>query len=107
MATSEHHAHKNSVSHTIDPEKHASNFKGYTIDELRYQLMVNRLKTEITTDKLMMLVSPKAQRNCNALSGYVSGFSTFFRYFDIAVLAYTIFHKFGSVIRVFSSSKKR
>ena len=95
------HNNHNKQDRSIEAQVHEAGFRGYNYDEIRYQLMVNRLKIEITRDKLAMLASPRMQQNANHLSGYVSGVSTFLRYFDIAMVGYTIIKKVASVVRFF------
>lgn len=85
----------------------ATTFKGYDLDELRYKLVVNRLKISLTQDRLLMLVSLRMQRNANTLTGYVSGVNSFIRYFDIAMVAFTIFHKLTSIWRFFFPRRQK
>ena len=81
-------------------------FRGYTLDEIRYKLVVNRLKIGIAKEKIVMLTSPKVQNESNALSGYMSGIGSIMRYIDIAVIAYTVFKKFTSVVRIFRPKRR-
>ena len=83
--------------HAADAELREPGFRGYTISEIRYQLILNHIKTEITRNQLMQIVSPPVQRT----AGYASWIRSFIRYFDIAILSYTIFRKLTSIIRIF------
>lgn len=85
----------------------ATTFKGYDLDKLRYKIVVNRLKISLTQDRLLMLVSPRMQRNANTLTGYVSGVNSFIRYFDIAMVAFTILHKLASIWRFFFPRRQK
>lgn len=91
---------------STETDASATTFKGYDLDELRYKIVVNRLKISLTQDRLLMLVSPRMQRNANTLTGYVSGVNSFIRYFDLIMVGFTIFHKITSIMHLFSRRKK-
>lgn len=91
----------------LDALEGKSNFKGYTLDELRYRLVVNRLKITVTHDKLMLMTSPKMQKSANSISEYVSGFNAFFKYVDIAMVAYAITRRVASAVRFFLPKRKK
>lgn len=91
----------------LDALEGKSNFKGYTLDELRYRLVVNRLKITVTHDKLLLMTSPKMQRSANSISEYVSGFNSFFRYVDIAMVAYAIMRRVSAALRFFVPKRKK
>lgn len=103
MTSNTHISRKGSgrLRHVSEAPVAAAPFKGYTLDELRYKMVVNQLKISVVQDRLLMLVSPKMQRNADTLTGYVSNFSSFMRYFDIAMLAVGVFRKLVSVWRFF------
>jgi len=84
-----------------------SNFKGYTLEELRYRLVVNRLKIAVTRDKLLLMTSPKMEKSANSISEYVSGFNSFFKYIDVAMVAYAITRRVTSVLRFFVPRRKK
>lgn len=91
----------------LDALEGKSDFKGYTLDELRYRLVVNRLKIKVTHDKLLLMTSPKMQKSANSISEYVSGFNAFFRYVDIAMVAYAITRRVVSALRFFVPKRKK
>lgn len=82
------------------------NFKGYSLEELRYRLVVNRLKIAVTRDKLLLMTSPKMEKSANSISEYVSGFNSFFKYLDVAMVAYAITRRVTSVLRFFVPKRK-
>ena len=94
--------------HKADTEtdKHAKQFEGYTLDEIRYKLMVNRLKLAVAKEKIAMLTSPNMHRDSEAISGYMSKFGSIMRYVDIAMIGYTIVKKISGVVRFFRPRRK-
>lgn len=85
-----------------DVHGHAKPFKGYTLEELRYRRLVNRMKIEITQEKIKMLVSPKVKKDVQNVSSAVSGFQTFMRFMDIALVAYSVTRRVTGIFRKFS-----
>ena len=77
-------------------------FRGYTLEELRYRRVVNRLKIDIAQERLRMTVSRQAKKEETTVAGVVSGFQNIMRYADIAMVAFGITRKVSSFFRKFS-----
>jgi hypothetical protein len=55
----------------------------------------------------MLMTSPKMQKSANSISEYVSGFNAFFKYVDIAMVAYAITRRVASAVRFFLPKRKK
>lgn len=92
--------HAGAGHHTIHRE--AKPFRGYTLEEIRYRRVVNRMKIEIAQDKLRMLVSPQVKKDVGNVRSTVNFFQTMMRYVDIALVAYNVSRRVSTFFRRFS-----
>ena len=86
---------------------HKKNFRGYTLEELRYRRAITSLKIDMTTEKLKLLTSPKMQQEVKTVTGYVKGLENTLRYVDYALLAYSVTRRVGNFFRRFGSRKSK
>ncbi len=80
-------------------------FRGYTLEELRYRRVVNRLKIDIAQERLKMTLSGQTKKEEAAVSGAVNSFQTVMRFVDIAMVAFGITRKVSSFFRKFSRKR--
>lgn len=73
--------------------KNEQEFKGYTLDEIRYMKVVNTLKINLVQDQLMMTFSPRITSEAQTVAGYMRYFETSMKYADIAIMAYNMFRR--------------
>lgn len=62
-------------------------FKGYTLEEIRYRKMVNTLKIDLLKQKIHTTVKPEEERAENAVASVVGSFQMAMQWFDMAMLA--------------------
>ncbi len=80
-------------------------FKGYTLKELRYRLMVNDLTLRLEKGHLVNEISHANQERHSRLPLWLRNFDTMIGYGQIAFFSYRTFKKIASLFR--SSEKKR
>lgn len=83
-------------------QKRNHEFRGYTLEELRYRRLVNSLKIDIAQERLRMTISPQAKQEAEAVSGAVNGFQSIMRIVDIAMVAFGVARRVGTFFRKFS-----
>lgn len=80
-------------------------FRGYTLEEIRYRRLVNRLKIDIAQERLRMTFSRQTKKEETAISGAVNSFQTVMRFVDIAMVAFGITRRVSSFFRKFSRNR--
>ena len=80
-------------------------FEGYTLEEIRYLRLVNRLKTDIARERLALVLSPQVRREADTVAGAVSSFQSVMKWADIAIAAYGVGRRVASFFRRFRSEK--
>lgn len=79
-------------------------FRGYTVDELRYRLMVNDLKIQFTRSRLAAELSAEKNQDSSSLSGMWLNLDTWLTYGQIALFSYRTVKK---IISIFHGFKKK
>lgn len=82
---------------------HAEDWKGYTIDELRYMRAYTAARIEINRDRIVQRAS--AMKNGNfaltGRSGIVSKVVSSFGYLDMALIAWKVGRGIFNTVRIF------
>lgn len=80
---------KNEHKHTHHSER-TTQFKGYTLQELHYRKMVNKLKIDLQKERLNMVIGPARQAAGAAEERAVTGLERLAQYANMALLAYRL-----------------
>lgn len=86
------------------PAKGKKKFKGYTVDELRYRLMVNDLKIQFTRSRLAAELSAGKSQESAPLAGMWFNLDTWLTYGQIALFSYRTVKK---ILSIFHGFKKK
>ena len=74
-------------------------FRGYTLEEIRYRRLVNRLKTDIVRERLALMVSPQMQRDADVIAGAMDRFQSAMKWVDMGMMAYGMFKRLCRSLR--------
>lgn len=75
------------------PDARQKQFKGYTVDEMRYKLLVNSFKIKVQQERLMLELMPPATRDGAVRSGWSRRLDTMINYGQLAFMAFTMARK--------------
>ena len=81
-------------------------FKGYTLEEIQHRRLVTGLKIDVATERLMLMVSPQVSRDANTVAGAVSGFQSLMKWFDMALVGYTVTRRVATFLNRFARRKR-
>lgn len=80
-------------------------FKGYTLEEIRYRLMINELKIRLEKGQLQSALSGARQQTEALVPSWTRNLEYALGYGQIAFFGFRILKKFGSLFKSFR--KKR
>lgn len=80
----------------------APSFEGYTLDELRYRLLVNRLKISVQKERISTVLMPSLRDTGGWVARLIptmAHFDSVLKYADVALLSFTVGRKLISFFR--------
>lgn len=77
-------------------------FEGYTLDEIRYRLLVNRLKINMQKERISTIIMPGLRETGGIVGRFMPAmahFDSWLKYADVALLSFTLGRKLMAFIR--------